>query len=158
MESRWKSQLSCVPKEETYFSTFSSAVPVQLVPSIWQAFHDDMACVAARMSEMTSGFSGTVRWLGDAVVVGRGGSCACAGPSLWLGSGESRLKKSEALSNNCSDKIQSCQMMSFGTVGAMGWKGLNPRTRISWIKNREGKGVFISLLSRATALPWNCWR
>ena len=51
------SQRSCTPIEETYLSMFSSAVPVQLVPSISQAFHDGMARVAARMSAMTSALS-----------------------------------------------------------------------------------------------------
>ena len=44
---------------------FSSPVPVHLVPSIWQAFHDDIAYVAARMSPTTSAFSSSTRWFDD---------------------------------------------------------------------------------------------
>lgn len=38
----------------------SSAVPVQLVPSMWQAFHEGIARVAASMSLMMSAFSSTL--------------------------------------------------------------------------------------------------
>ena len=53
------------PIEETYFFMFSSPVPVHLVPSIWQAFHDGIAYVAARMSPTTSAFSSSMRWFDD---------------------------------------------------------------------------------------------
>jgi len=54
-------QESCTPIAEKYFFTFSSAVPVQLVPSIWQAFHEGMAWVAARIPSMTSALSAIAR-------------------------------------------------------------------------------------------------
>ena len=68
------------PTEETYFCMFSSTVPVQLVPSIWQAFHDGMAQVLERMSATTSELSSSVSPTDDpppALVVG---SRVCAEP------------------------------------------------------------------------------
>lgn len=56
-----QSQRSSGSMVDTYFLIFSSAVPLQLVPSIWHALHDGMAWVAARMSEMTSAFIASVR-------------------------------------------------------------------------------------------------
>ena len=56
---------SCRPIEDTYFCMFSSAEPIQLVPSIWHAFHDGMARVAARISATTSSFNASVRLPGD---------------------------------------------------------------------------------------------
>lgn len=40
--------------KDRYFARFSSAVPSQLIPSIWQAFHEALARVAARISAITS--------------------------------------------------------------------------------------------------------
>src|SRR6266849_896190 len=44
-------------KIERYFSLFSSAVPVHLVPSITHAFQDGIARVAARISAKTFSLS-----------------------------------------------------------------------------------------------------
>ena len=55
--------------------------------------------------------------------------------------GMSRLKEFDSLSKTPSDGIQSCQGLPTGTSGEIGRKGWNPRTRISWIINKEGKGT-----------------
>ncbi|KAH9989697.1 hypothetical protein BJV74DRAFT_451759 [Russula compacta] len=135
------------PIEEIYFCMFSSPVPAQLVPSIWQAFHDGMACVAARMSVMTSEFSAIMGWLDErspalAVI---GGNCGCVcteAPLLLLGGGPSRLKEPEVWSSTPSNKIQSCQGISSGMSWTTGWKGLCPQTCISWMGNMEGNGAW----------------
>jgi len=114
------------PIEATYFSMFSSAVPVQLVPSIWQAFHDGMARVAERISAMTSELSSSVSPTDDpspALVVG---SCGCAEPLLSLplpGGGAARLKEPEASSKTPSDVIQSCQGKLREMTGEIGSNG-----------------------------------
>lgn len=125
---------------------FSSAVPVQLVPSTWQAFHDGIARVAARMSAITSALSASVRPPDDAppafVVASGDRGCGCALIVLLrLRNGAFRLKEPETLSNTPSDKIQSCQTGLLGIDGMGGAKGWNPRTRISWMMNREGNGA-----------------
>ena len=66
IKSQTSGQWFCTPIEETYFFMFSSPVPVHLVPSIWQAFHDGIAYVAARMSLMASAFIATTRRPDDA--------------------------------------------------------------------------------------------
>lgn len=53
---------------------FSSAVPVKLVYSIWQAFHDGVARVAMRISAMTSELSSSVHPLDEALPA----LCSCA--------------------------------------------------------------------------------
>src|SRR6202035_65437 len=89
---------SYMPIEETYVCMFSSAVPLQLVPSTWQAFHDGMACVAARMSAITSPLSSSVRPPDDVLpvfaVAGGNWGCDCAVTLLLLlRGGASRLKE-----------------------------------------------------------------
>ena len=54
-----------MPIEVRYFCVFSSAVPAQLVASTSQAFHDGMARVAARISDITSAFNAMLRLLDD---------------------------------------------------------------------------------------------
>jgi hypothetical protein len=125
---------------------FSSAVPVQLVPSTWQAFHDGIARVAARMSVITSALSASVRSPDDVppafVVVSGDRGCGCAVMVLLrMRDGAFRLKEPETVSNTLSDKIQSCQMGLLGIDGMGGTKGWNPRTHISWMMNREGNGA-----------------
>src|SRR5258708_6789014 len=70
---------------------------------------------------------------------------SCVGPeklSLLLPpAGMSRLKEYDSLSYTPSKEIQSCQGPPTGTSGAIGWKGWNPRTRISWMMNKEGNGT-----------------
>jgi hypothetical protein len=98
------------------------------------------------MSAITSGLSDSVRPLDDAlpafVVAGGNRGCGCTvSVLLRLRDGAFRLKEPETLSNMLSDKIQSCQAGSLGTDGIGGAKGWNPRTRISWMMNREGNGA-----------------
>ena len=145
------------PIEETYCSMFSCAVPVQLEPSIWQAFHDGMSRVAERISAMTSELSSSLSSADDpvspALVVG---SCGCAEPplsSLPLWGGGARLKEPEVSSKTPSDVTQSCQGTSWEMDGETGWNGWYPRTRISWMMNKEGNGTWPSRMSSAIALP-----
>jgi hypothetical protein len=56
------------------------------------------------------------------------------------GSGESRLKP-VLLSYAPLDEIQSCQVILVGMAGMMGWNGLGPRTRHSWMMNSDAKGT-----------------
>ncbi|SRR6266702_119141 len=112
-----------------------------------------MTRVVGRTSAVMTPFSGSVRSSDDAppasVIAG------CAVTLLLPLSGLFRLKEREMLSNTPSDSIQSCQGVSLGTPGARGVKGWNPRTRISWMRNRVANGARRSLMSRAIALPWN---
>ena len=130
------------PTEETYFCMFSSAVPVQVVPSIWQAVHDGMARVIERMSATTSELSSSVSPTGDpppAIAVGSG--YVRAEPpmlSLPFPGGRPRMKEPETSSKTPPDKIQSCQDKSSEMAGETGSNGSNPRVRISWMMNREG--------------------
>ncbi|SRR6266851_1427384 len=143
---------------EMYFCMFSSAVLVQLVSSIWQAFHDGMGRVATNISAITFWLISSVHPPDDAPPVLIIGSCSCAETtllSLLLPGGLSRMKEPEVLLNTWPVEIQSCQRISRGMSGVTGWKGWNPRTRFSWMMNREGNGTWRSLMSRAIAFPWN---
>src|SRR5437879_7798066 len=98
---------------------FSSPVPVHLVPSIWQVFHDGIAYVAAKISLTTSAFSASIRRFDDAppVFIVVGCSCACVEALLLLlrlRGGLLWLKEFEVSSNTPSEMIQSCQGMSLG--------------------------------------------
>jgi len=114
-----------------------------LSPPSTQAFHEGMARVAARISAITSTFSGGTPCLLDAappVFVVAGGNWG--GILLSAGSGgPSRLKERETGSYTSSNSIQSCQGLSLGTTGSMGAKGLYPRTRSSWMMNSDGSGT-----------------
>ena len=136
-----------MPILEAYFCMFSSAVPSQLVPSITHAFHEFKSRVAARMASIVSEFNGgkVLMFSPDEVAPIVDWLWSCVGPEkspLSLPpAGSSRLKDSDSLSNTPSDEIQSCQGPSTGTGGAVGWNGWNPRTRISWMMNKDGKGT-----------------
>ena len=101
---------------------FSSAVPVQSVPSIWQAFHDGMACVTERISAMTPELRSSACPTDDpppALVCSR----VCAEPPLSplaLFGGEGRLKEPEVSSKAPPDEIQSCQDKSWGMASVTG--------------------------------------
>ena len=134
---------------ERYLSVFSSAVPVQLVPSIWQAFHDGKVRDAARISAMTSSFNSSLHVpdLDDVSppLVAPCDCCNCSFCSetllLRLAGGPFRWKPPDTLSKMPSVKTQSCQTRSSGMFG-MVWKRLSPRTSISWKMSKEGKGAW----------------
>ena len=107
-----KAQDPSVPMVETYFCMFSSAVPSQLVPSIWQAFHDGEAHVAARISAITLSFSSTRVRSPAASPSGAAVGCSCGCVLTLLpcaSSTSSRLKEFVAWLKTPSEVIHFCQ-------------------------------------------------